>query len=305
MTERPQARWSDETLSAFLDGELPGEEAARLEAELAADPKLRGRVEALRAADAAVRSAYASIAGEPLPDRVLALIDVHAPAAAPSAGVAAMRTSARQALSGPEGRRRRFHVPASVAAGIALAVGFLSAVALYGPRRPDVSDPAGSAGADPAASAGTDPAASVIAGLAASAGAVPPGTRLHDVLEHRASGVAADLPGGATATARLTFVDTAGEYCRQVDVAGAGGSAAVVACRRDGAWRIEVVTLGADGLAPSADVFRPASAPAAPLLDAAIDAMIDGEPLGRSEEQAAISGGWQPSQRPGPAAGPP
>jgi len=49
---------SDERLNAYLDGELPAPERAALERELAAEPALRARLEALRALDAELGELY-------------------------------------------------------------------------------------------------------------------------------------------------------------------------------------------------------------------------------------------------------
>jgi anti-sigma factor RsiW len=48
MTERTENRISDETLGAYLDGELDSDAARRLEARLELDPSARRRLEALR-----------------------------------------------------------------------------------------------------------------------------------------------------------------------------------------------------------------------------------------------------------------
>ena len=47
--------YDDETLGAYVDGELDRETAATLRADLANDPILRGRVAELRAINAALR----------------------------------------------------------------------------------------------------------------------------------------------------------------------------------------------------------------------------------------------------------
>jgi hypothetical protein len=63
----PQAR-----LIAYVDGELAPREAARFEAEMAADPALAAAVAAHRALAARLGGAYAPILDEPVPARLLA-----------------------------------------------------------------------------------------------------------------------------------------------------------------------------------------------------------------------------------------
>ena len=63
---------SDETLIAYLDGELDGDERRHVDAWLEADPALRERLAALAQAGDLVRGAYADIVDEPIPERLIA-----------------------------------------------------------------------------------------------------------------------------------------------------------------------------------------------------------------------------------------
>ena len=104
-----------------------------LKRRLAVEPALAARLEELERANSALRNAYAGIAAEPLPQRVLDLID-----AAPRATTASVVdiTTRRQT------RERRFApLPMSLAAGIALAVG-LGAGYLVTSRPPTSTIPA-------------------------------------------------------------------------------------------------------------------------------------------------------------------
>ena len=60
----------EEKFFAWLDGELGPEEAARVEAEVAADPELSRKAEEHRAMAASLRGAFASIAAAPVPERI-------------------------------------------------------------------------------------------------------------------------------------------------------------------------------------------------------------------------------------------
>ena len=63
---------SDEALIAYLDGELEPEEQRHVAAWLDADPAGRDRLAALARSADLIRTAYADIANEPVPERLLA-----------------------------------------------------------------------------------------------------------------------------------------------------------------------------------------------------------------------------------------
>jgi hypothetical protein len=60
----------EERFFAWLDGELPAEEAARVEAEVAADPELRRRADEDRAMTARLRGAFGGVEAQPVPERI-------------------------------------------------------------------------------------------------------------------------------------------------------------------------------------------------------------------------------------------
>jgi len=63
---------SDDTLVAYLDGELDSAERQHVEAWLAADGAARDRLAGLAQSASLVRSAYADIVNEPVPERLIA-----------------------------------------------------------------------------------------------------------------------------------------------------------------------------------------------------------------------------------------
>ena len=77
-----------------------------------------------------------------------------------------------------------------------------------------------------------------------------------------------------------------------MDIASAGGTSEVLACRRDAGWRIEVVNFAAAAQPGPDGLFRPASGPS-PTIDAAIDALIDGAPLDAAAESELIERRWE------------
>ena len=66
--------YSDETLSAFIDGELPEDEARSLEAEIQEDAKLAQRVENLRSVDAVLSEALSDVVDEAVPEHIFAMV---------------------------------------------------------------------------------------------------------------------------------------------------------------------------------------------------------------------------------------
>lgn len=241
----------DEALSALIDQSLPSEAAAELRARLEREPKLAARYEAMERANRAVREAYRGVVDEPLPERVLDLLRV------PHAG--------DDRIVDLRARRRASPAwfPHALAAGIALAVGVGLGMA--------VSQRAGDDGPTR---------------LLAATGTVPPGSPLHELLESAPSGAARLLDGAATAEARLTFKAEGGDWCREITVSTDAASNAALACRRAGAWRVELV-----GVAPAGGaLYRPAAA-GSPFQEA-VDTLIDGEPLEPDAERALLASGW-------------
>jgi hypothetical protein len=112
---------TDEMLIAHADGELPADAAARVEAALVADAALAARYAALTGAGHAARQAFAAVAREPVPDRLLAaVLAADASAAAPP-----------PAPANAPGTGRRF-VAVAAALVLGLALGHLTAPLLSG-----------------------------------------------------------------------------------------------------------------------------------------------------------------------------
>jgi hypothetical protein len=244
----------DEALSALIDGMLTAAQAQALRERLANEPALAARLAALENADAALRAGYSSVADEPLPTEIVALLQPRARAAS----VVAL------------GQPRQWWVPSALAAGIALAVGLAIGVPL-GQQRGDTS---------------------AELGLAAAAGAIRPGDGLYAVLDSAPSGETRPLGGGMSATPRLTFRATTGAYCRQIGLSVAGGRTEALACREDDAWTLRAAAFEPQmPAAGDATVYRTASR-SADALDATVDALIDGQPLNAQAEAEVMASHW-------------
>lgn len=76
--------FSKEELHAFIDGELDSARAAKIEKELAANPRLSERMELFRSDKARLGEIYSPLRELPLPPKWLQLIEDHAPRQRPA-----------------------------------------------------------------------------------------------------------------------------------------------------------------------------------------------------------------------------
>jgi hypothetical protein len=103
----------------------------------------------------------------------------------------------------------------------------------------------------------------------------------------------ASAPAGAREEARvgLSYRTKGGEYCRTFEVGSGSSARAGIACHEaSGAWRIDAL---AQVEAEQTRAMREASSTNLPQpLRQAIEASIDGDPLGAEAEAAAAKAGW-------------
>jgi anti-sigma factor RsiW len=264
-----------EELMALADGELSGEEAARVEAAIAADPVLARRLEAERGLRAALRARLDPVAQEPVP---LALTDLIARAAAADAGqgmtdkvapapapspaevvdLAAARTRRKEAEKARDRAARRPNVPifADRRMAFAIAASLVLGLMLGSQLHRE------------------GPVTQTRAGLAAS------GSLARTLDRQLAS--AGDVDG---LHMLASFRRQGGDYCRVF----AGTATSGIACRREGTWLLERTMAGGGG--PSSD-YRQAGSVQGDMLAAAQD-MMRGDPLDAAQERAVIEKGWR------------
>jgi hypothetical protein len=248
----------DEALSALLDDALSPDDAIELRQRLDREPALRTRLAALEQANTAVHKAYVDVVNEPLPASVLDAL------ALPGERDNVVTFRPRRPLL-------MTLLPLASAAAIALVIGLAVGVQV-GPGNV-LSGPAG---------------------LVAEAGVVAPGTPLFAALDSLPSAATQAVGAGVVATPRLTFGANDGGYCRLVDLASERGRTEALACRRDGEWLLETVVFV--DRAPRDGVYRPASGPS-PVVEAAVDSLIEGEPLDAAAERELIGRGWGAAPR--------
>ncbi len=197
--------WTDEQLSAFLDGELPAQDMDALARELESDVALAARIESLGAANTAFVDAISQVDAAPMTSGLKAAME-----ATPAAKVIAFRPRSFVAF---------------VAEHRAIAASLVCAVAVWGV----MSSTSTGASIDPFAP-GPD-------------GLVVANSQLHEMLESAPTGQASAI-GEATAVPRLTFAAADGAFCRQFEVMTNEATSAAIACREDQGWRTLLVAYG-------------------------------------------------------------
>lgn len=198
----------EEKFFAWLDGELPADEAAQVEAEVAADPELSRLADEHRAMATGLRRAFGSVEAQRAPERLQRSIDSD-----PGEKVVSLADarSSREVRRAPSLWVQMGALAATLAVGIVtgnmLSSGFL---------------PSGS----------SDPIQTEAGRLVASAD-------LEDALYAQL----ASSPVESGPRIGLTFRDKAGAICRTFEDRAASG----LACRESGDWRIRSVFQGAEG----------------------------------------------------------
>lgn len=262
----------DELLSRYLDGDLPGEEAERVQAALATDAALAARAEQFREADQRLRAHAGSIDERPLPP---ALANLLAPDAAPDSIVVPLRSQP----AAPPPRAAGLRPLLALAASICLA----AVVLLVYSSHYDGRAPAGERGL--------------------AIGPLPQGSALARALEHTPSAKQVALAGDTAGSFRalLTFRDPDGRFCREFEQAASAMASRGIACRArssagaDAPW--EVVLVGPSAPSAAADTaFRPAAGEDAGSYSRQVDAMIAEGPFGAAQEAATMASGWQAGQ---------
>jgi hypothetical protein len=94
----------------------------------------------------------------------------------------------------------------------------------------------------------------------------------------------------SVAVAGLSFRDKSGDYCRTFSLTGSDASLGL-ACREGTDWKIKALAPAPRGAANPGN-FRTAGSADSPVIRAAVEASIEGEPLDHAGEIAARQAGW-------------
>jgi hypothetical protein len=247
--------FSDDTLAAYVDGELDSAARADIEEAVRNDPSIEQRIARYRALRNHLQAAYAAELEEPVPDRLLAALRELESRGSPAAAdlEAARAAKARRAAPGTVAAARwRYSLAASVL--IAAGAGFLTWRHTHIAMMENVD------------------------GTLVAQGSLAAG------LSDQLSG---DGTPGSPVRIGLSFVAKSGNYCRTFSASADAG----LACRRAGRW--EILALTKQGATEPADSqFRTAGSALSGQVLEALEQQIAGEPLDRAGELAARGKNW-------------
>jgi hypothetical protein len=253
---------TDEELMAFVDGELAGEEAARVEAAIAADPELIRRVDAERKLRAMLRGHLDPVAEEPVPESWTAMIAAAAKedseaGRAKVVSLAAARTEkARQAAIKAKEKARARPFMQQWGTGVAIAASLVLGVFV-----------------------GTQ--LTLKSPVTERDGALLAAGSLRKGLDMQLASA-----GDEGAVRILTsFQRGDGDYCRVFASDGTSG----IACKDDRGWVLERTINGGPGQGTE---YRKAGSTQAELMAAAQN-MAAGAPLDAEQEKAAKAKDWR------------
>lgn len=259
-------RIDDETLMAYVDGELEDAEAERVREALARDGDLEKRARMFRQSASVLRDTFQGEINVPVPKRLEALLSPSPTPAAP-------------------GWLARLHAFWTCPPSLAFAAGLLLAVgAVVGHLATGVDGGMPSAPVDR------------LAQLQGSTG-------WNRGFERTASGEQFMLqaPGdeGVSITPLATFLDSGDRFCRAFRQA--GGSATVlqgIVCRDGGgSWTPVVVVAEATPATPATNHsdYRPASAEGGGIFDRVLEMQMTTSPFAPGDERALIEHSWRPA----------
>ncbi|TAM58394.1 MAG: hypothetical protein EPN49_12660 [Rhodanobacter sp.] len=245
----------EDTLQAYVDGELDAAATARIDAALAHDDVLARRVQQARALRAQLQAAFDPVLDEPVPERLSALLRPAPPHTATAATPFVVPAGRRGFGAGRRRALRRWLMPAAVAASIAVL-----AVGLW--WRPG------------------DGLVRVHDGRQFAAGA------LSDALDRA---LASEPDPRAPISIGLSFRSADGHICRTF-IDRTRPPMAGLACHDNAGWSLPVLSAAEK---PAGGELRQAASALPPDVQAAVDARIRGEAFDAQQERAARDAGWR------------
>lgn len=248
---------SDQTLMAYVDGELDAPACVAIEEAMRADRDVEKRVARYRELRSRIQAAYATELSEPVPERLLAA--VRPPGRSASSNVSDLQRARRPIARQSRGSNRlRWRSMTALAASLVLAVG-IGYFAWHRSQSVMVENIGGSLIAEGS---------------------------LAEALSNQLAGD----PASGGVQIGLSFLAKSGNYCRTFTLSGSAPRAGL-ACRQTNRWKILALKQlegGAEELQ-----YRTAGSSLPPSIIAAVQGEISGESLDRAAEIAVRRKGWR------------
>ena len=266
--------FSDELLMAYADGELKGNELARVEAFVRATPEAAARIAVFATTGRELADIFDKTMREPVPQQLIEAIYASEPGVHSGA-----RAVADNVIPFA---RRQVSRPAVAGQSWALAAACVTAIAVG----------AGSYWSLKQASS----AGETFATAQSSTGERVASVELASVLETAIGGTAVDKAiDGTAATIKpvFTFATASNGFCRQYEIKRtAADPIGGVACRdAKGAWRVESHVAFEQAATTNGD-FKPAGKDGVAAVEATVDKLIKGTVFGPDEETLVLKNGW-------------
>jgi hypothetical protein len=255
---------SEETLMAYVDGELDSAARAQVEAAMRDDPQIEKRIAQQRTLKARIQEAYAADLIEAVPERLLAAAHGRGPVGGAHVVDLGQARTAIASTSRVRRRQPQWRPVASMAASllIGVGVGFL---------------------------AWRNSASNMIQNADGALVARGP----------LAQGLSSQFAGDRSPTSAveigLSFLAKSGDYCRTFTIVGKASSAGL-ACRHAQRWEVRALAQS-DAVQDHGSEYRTASSSLPPAIATEVQEQISGEPLDRTGEIAARKAEWLAAPR--------
>ena len=257
--------FTDEQLSAFLDGELDKAEMDYIRAALSSDEDQSEQLEELAFINSLIISKYEEIDSRPLPSSVVDLL------ANNSNRPVRLIVSLKSLLA-------KFKVKPLIPF-IALTIATIATIAtimiILPTTQPDKTQ------------------ARAQTGQQLASGSVPHSKELHSLLSNSPSSLARQFGAGSERqfNAILSFKNHSDQFCREFTIREAGTMTRSVACLSDGGWTI--LAASNNQARPINQQYQTASTLPNADFESYIDSIIASAPMSQAEELERINSHWE------------
>ncbi|WP_076419870.1 hypothetical protein [Colwellia sp. UCD-KL20] len=258
--------FSDETLSAFLDAELPEQQMEQIRAALLEDDNLANRLADLAMVDEVIANKYDQINQQPLPAAINELLAAIPEDSAPVESIKAAEqyTDKAQAVNKANHTNNESNV-----------------VSLWQRTKKSTNKPF-------AIAASVAVAAGLFATVFTQSNTGNSWQEVVQILEQQTSGNEQVLANGQTIKTQLTFTNQQGDFCRQYDINNEQDIEHNIACRVNQQWELNLTVIEQKNTTQNYQTATSTS-----LLREQIDSMAVGDFLDKKQEQQMINNRWK------------